>query len=279
MKTLQHLLVTLLFAACGATQAQTLRDKLPESIRKEGVLRFVGDSHPPYRITTDGKTFTGIDTDFARALEPVLGVKIEQHLASGLPAMLAGVEAGRYHLSMGPIKDTKEREARFDFVVWTQTRPSFLYLTDGGRKVESSQQMCGMSVALVSGTVIEDAVKRLGERCVASGAKAPTVLTFTDHNASVLAVQSRRAELAGLTMTAALFTIQATPGRFGVFADTTQAQGVDLLGLVVSKSGGLAPVILEAMQVLWKNGEYDRIMNKWGISAVRLDAPKMNVGQ
>lgn len=38
-------------------------------------------------------------------------------------------------------------------------------------------------------------------------------------------------------------------------------------------------MILEAMQVLWKNGEYDRIMNKWGISAVRLDAPKMNVGQ
>jgi polar amino acid transport system substrate-binding protein len=114
---------------------------------------------------------------------------------------------------------------------------------------------------------------------VASGAKPPTMLTFTDHNASVLAVQSRRADLAGLTMTAALFTIQATPGRFGVFADTTQAQGVDLLGLVVSKSGGLGPVILEAMQVLWKNGEYDRIMQKWGISAVRLDAPKLNVGQ
>jgi polar amino acid transport system substrate-binding protein len=277
--TIRHLLLGALLAACGLASAQTLRDKLPESIRKEGVLRFVGDSHPPYRITTDGKTFTGIDTDFARALEPLLGVKIEQHLASGLPAMLAGVEAGRYHLTMGPIKDTKERETRFDFVVWTHTRPSFLYTLDGGKKIESNEQLCGIKIALVAGTVIEDAVKRLGERCVAAGGKTPEVLTFTDHNASILAVQSRRADTAGLTMTAALFAIKANPEKFAVYADTKATQGVDQLGLVVSKASGLAPVMLEAMQALFKSGEYDRIMAKWGISAVRMDAPRMNVGQ
>jgi hypothetical protein len=48
------------------------------------------------------------------------GVKIEHATVGGLPALLAGVNAGRYQFAFGPIGDFKEREAANDFVDWVQ---------------------------------------------------------------------------------------------------------------------------------------------------------------
>jgi ABC-type amino acid transport substrate-binding protein len=46
-----------------------LHAALPPAIRDAGVIRFAGDSHPPYRaVGTDGTTVTGIDPDLQAAL-------------------------------------------------------------------------------------------------------------------------------------------------------------------------------------------------------------------
>lgn len=268
-------------ATAAAQQAPTgskapLWSKLPEAVQKEGVLRLAGDSHPPYRVTSDGKTWSGTDTDFARALEPLLGVRIEQHLVTGLPAMLAGIESGRFHFAMGPIRDTKEREVKFDFVVWTLTRPSFIYPT-GARKIEAVEHLCGLKVALVAGTVLDDVVKRVGARCKAAGVAEPTMLTFADHQAIMLSLQSRRADVGALTMTGALAFADASPGKFTVYADLTNSLGIDQLGLFAAKTSKLGPVLFEAMQMLFKSGEYDRILNRYGMGPVRVEAPRMNI--
>ncbi len=46
--------------AAALTTDQALHDQLPQAVKDSGVLRFAGDSHPPYRtVGPDGKLRTG----------------------------------------------------------------------------------------------------------------------------------------------------------------------------------------------------------------------------
>jgi polar amino acid transport system substrate-binding protein len=44
----------------------------------------------------------------------------------------------------------------------------------------------------------------------------------------------------------------------------------------VPKSSGLGPVMLDAFKEIFKNGEYKKIMDKYGLQTVAVEEPKMN---
>lgn len=278
---------SVLLAAAGLAPAAetTLRDRLPPEVRKSGVLRFVGDSHPPYRILSDDRRIReGIDADLAHALEPLLGVRIEHHVVNSLSATLAGLEAGRYDVAMGPALGTKERQLRFDVITWLTTRPSFVYptrpLTGSPRSYLKVDDLCGVKITYVAGSVTERVTDRIGARCEKAGKPRPQHVPLVDTNMTLVAVQAGRADMAGMTLTAALHAVHinkdAEGDLFRFFSDDGQVLGIDTLGLFVSKRSGLGPVMLAAMEGLFQSGEYARIMAKWGVSAVSVDAPRLN---
>ena len=69
--------------------------RLPQAVKDAGVIRFAGDSHPPYRTVGPDGSITGIDRDFQDGLSRVLGVRIETGIVDGLPAALDGMRDGR----------------------------------------------------------------------------------------------------------------------------------------------------------------------------------------
>src|SRR5262245_1978661 len=78
---------------------EELRAKLPEDIKTAGKMISVNNgSFPPYEIVT-GTEMTGASADLTDALSQVLGVKIEHETVGGLPALLAGVNSGRYQFA------------------------------------------------------------------------------------------------------------------------------------------------------------------------------------
>jgi polar amino acid transport system substrate-binding protein len=254
--------------------------QLPPEIRKAGVLRFVGDSHPPYRNVSDDRQIRdGIDVDLARALERVLGVPARHYVVNSLSATLGGLEAGRYDVAMGPGVATKERLVRFDAVSWLYTKPSFVFPLQRPARYGHVEDLCGRKLAYVAGSVTERVAHRVTDRCTKSGKPAVQHVPLVDGNMTLVATQAGRADAAGMTMTAALHAAQVNPELFGVFGDEENALGIDLVGLFVTKRSGLAPVLLAAMQALHANGEYVRIMNKWGITAVSVKAPQMNAAK
>jgi len=176
-----------------------LFDRLPASIKSTKVLKLVGDSFSPYRIVgEDGKTITGIDTDLARALEPILGVKIEQTMVSNLPAILAGIDTGRYDLTTGPLLSTKAREERYDIITWMLSKPAFVVPVAAGKKVGRLEDLCGMRIAYPAGSAQEEYVKKVIERCLAAKLPAMQTVPLADQNATVLAAQAGRADVVGM---------------------------------------------------------------------------------
>jgi polar amino acid transport system substrate-binding protein len=268
-------------AAAGPAHATTpLYGRLPPEVRAAGVLRFVGDSHPPYRILSDDRQLkAGVQLDFAQALQPLLGVRIQHHVVNSLSATLAGLEAGRYDVAMGPGVATPERQKRFDGVSYMFTRPSFVFPLDRAARYTQVQHLCGRRIAYVAGSVTERVTDRVIAHCQKAGLAPALHVPLVDTNMTLIATQAGRADLAGMTLTAALHAKHVDPTRFDFFSDETGALGQDVLSLFVTKRSALAPVLRDAMQVLFDRGDYARIMARWGIQGVVVDAPRVNVSR
>lgn len=265
-------------AGQGAPGKTALYESLPETVKEAGVIRFAGDSHPPYRIVAnDGKTVTGVDREIQEALAKALGVKSEIAIVSGLPAALSGMLSSRYDAFNGPVKDTAEREKQFDAIVWLVSRTSYLIPKSASTKVGSSGDLCGKRISGTAGSIVEDQVKLLTQWCAKQGKAAITFLPLADTNGTILAAKSGRADAAGMTESAAIDAMAKEKDAFTYVTQTDeQGAGVDQLAMLVPKSSGLGPVMFEAFKEIFKNGAYQKIVDKYGLKNVAVDAPKLN---
>lgn len=253
-----------------------LFDKLPASIKASKTIKLVGDSFAPFRIVgADGKV-TGIETDLARALEPVLGVKFEQNIVSNLPALLAGIDTGRHDLSSGPLLSTKPREERYDIVTWLLSKPAFVLPAAAGRKTSKLEELCGLRMAYAAGSSQEQYNIRISERCKAAKLPELQLVPLPDQNATVLAAQAGRADAVSMQLSAALYLQTQYPGKFSIQTDQTDALGVLHLGFVMKKGSELSPVMLEGLKRLWASGEYQKILAKYGLAAAAASEPRLN---
>lgn len=257
-----------------------LYQQLPAGVRKAGVLRFVGEPHPPYRIVSDDRKIRdGIEADMARAFEQILGVPIEHNVVASLPATLGGLEAGRYDVALGPAVASRERLMRFDSVSWIFTKPSFVYPTSRPHRYQRFEDLCGKKIAYVAGSVSERVTAKVIALCVQDGLAAAEHVPLVDSHMTLIATQAGRADLAAMTLSAAMHVAHENGQRFKVFSDDTNKLGIDLMSLFVTKRSGLAPVMLAALETSMQSGAYQRVMNKWGVLAVSVDTPRMNASK
>jgi polar amino acid transport system substrate-binding protein len=279
----------LALAACGGSGSDAappevpagavpeLHAALPESIREAGVIRFAGDSHPPYRTVQSDGTITGIDKDFQDALGRVLGVRTETQIVDGLPAALQGMLSGRFDAFNGPVKATAEREQQFDTVTWMTTRTSYVVPT--GSPIRTPEDLCGRKVAVATGSVVEEQLAKLSESCRRTGRAPAEAIGLADTNESLLAAESGRADAAGMTQAAAIDVTSQQEGRY-TYVTQTEEQGAttDNLALFVPKDSGLGPVMLDAFRELFTDGTYAEIMDRWKLTDVTVPEPVLNAG-
>lgn len=282
---------TLLVSGCGATTGDAsdsapppganpaLHAALPDSIKEAGVIRFAGDSHPPYRTVGADGSITGIDADFQEALGRVLGVRIETSVVDSLPAALQGMLAGRYDAFNGPVKVTAERERQFDTVTWMTTRTSYVVPAGAPTPIGSTDDLCGRRVAVITASVVEEQLRGLSAYCERTGRGAVESIGLADTNATLLAAQSGRAEAAGMTQAAAIDVTTQQQGSY-TYVTQTEEQGAtaDKLALFVPKDGGLGPAMQDAFEELFRDGTYQQIMQEWGLTDVTVPAPEYNAG-
>lgn len=258
--------------------AGVLYDQLPEAIKTKGEIVFAGDSHPPYRtVGTDGVSITGLDPDIQEALSGVLGIPIRTEITSGLPAMLSGMLSGRYDAFNGPVKATPDRLRDFDGVQWLTSRTSYLLPMAGGIDAESTDDLCGTRTAGVIGSITEEQVTKLSTWCEQKGDAPVEFVGLADTNATLLAVQSGRADSAALTQTGAIDAAAAQPNTWRTVAQTEEQGALaDKLVLLTPKTNELGPVIFSAFELLFEDGQYDELVKKWELEDIAIEAPTFN---
>jgi len=258
---------------------EQLRARLPEAIRTEGKMISVNNgSFPPYEIVT-GTEMTGASNDLTDAIGQVLGVKIEHATVGGLPALLAGINSGRYQFAFGPIGDFKSREEANDFVDWVQEFVVFAVQKSNPKSITSLDSACGNRIAVMAGGSAERVIQVQAEKCKADGKEAITVQSYTDQPSSILAVRSKRADAFFSSQAPLTYFVSQANGQLEL-TGVGQKNGFEDLyqGAVVPKGSPLGPLLLDTIKLLMSNGTYAAIMKKWNLENNMIKEPGINLG-
>ncbi len=261
------------------TVNEELRARLPEKIRTEGKMISVNNgSFPPYEIVT-GTEMDGASEDMTEALGQLLGIKIEHATVGGLPALLAGVNSGRYQFAFGPVGDFKSREEANDFVDWVQEFVVFAVQKGNPKGIVSLDTSCGNRIAVMAGGSAERVIQAQAEKCKTDGKEPVTIQSYTDQPSSILAVRSKRADAFFSSQAPLTYFVSQANGQLEL-TGVGEKNGFDSLyqGAVVPKGSELGPLLHDAIKVLMDNGTYEIIMKKWGLENNVLKQPGINLG-
>ncbi|TKB80833.1 MAG: ABC transporter substrate-binding protein [Mesorhizobium sp.] len=279
-------LVTMLAQASFAqdVQKQTvnedLRARLPEEIRTAGKITAVNNgSFPPYEIVT-GTELSGATRDISDAIGQLLGVEVDHASVAGLPALLSGINAGRYQFAMGPVGDYPDRQKSNDFIDWVREYVVFAVEKGNPQDITSLDTACGKRIAVMSGGSAEKVIKQQAQKCTEGGKPAVEVQSFTDQPSSILAVRSKRSDAFFSSQAPLTYFVEQAKGQLEL-SGVGQANGFKDIyqGAVVKKGSPLGGVLLDAFKILMKNGTYAAVMKKWGLEKNMIDAPGINQGQ
>ena len=115
--------------------------------------------------------------------------------------------------------------------------------------------------------------------CLESGKPAAIHVPLVDTNMTLIATQAGRADVAGMTLTAALHVVHENQQRFSMYSDPSGGLGKDLLSLFVTKESDLSSVMHLAMNLLIANGQYKKVMLVWGVEEVSVQKSEMNLAK
>ena len=279
----------LLLSACGAStkdaapaapapaakSVASLAALVPAEVRSRGTLTVGTDATyaPMEFMDTDGKTIIGMEPDLGVAIGNVLGLKIK--LVNGtFDTLIPGLSSGKYDIAMSSMNDTKEREEKLDFVTLWQAGSSFVTTATGGPTVKSLTDLCGLKVAVLSGSVQQGDVAKQSTACAAAGSAKPTTMVFSDQTKTFLALSSGRADVVVAGGVGNAYAVTKSEGKFIISGPSYDEVKT---GIAIPKGTSMAKAVQGAVNELISNGEYAKILAKWGGSGLKIATSEINI--
>ena len=273
----------------SSTSSAPLASKLPDDIRKAGVIKVGSDiAYPPVEYMDNGKA-VGVDPDIADALGKQLGVTF-QFQNGKFDNLIVGLQANRFNVIMSAMNDTKNRQNGIDsdtgkkvgngvdFVDYFTAGTSILVQKGNPKGIKSLDDLCGKVVALQKGTTSEGIAKAQSEKCTKDGNKAIDLQTFdTDPEALLRLKQGASvADLNDFPVAAYNAKTSGSGKDFEVVGDQIEAGPY---GIAVAKENTqLRDALQAAMAAIIKNGDYQKILEKWNVTQGAVTEAKINGG-
>lgn len=243
---------------------------LPDDIRAAGEITVASDTNfPPYEYVPSGSsTPIGLDVDIANALGTALGVRI-RFISTAFDGIIPALQAGRYNVGISAINDTAEREGAVDMVNYMVNPGSSATVLAGNPKgIHNEQDLCGKTVAVLSGTTQERELQKDTKKCESDGAKPIRILPFPEASSTYLALQSGQADVVVTGGIAAAYQVQQSKGAME--AVELRATGF-LTSIAVAKGNDKLVAALKAgLDQMRQEGSYAAILEKWGSSKYAL---------
>jgi polar amino acid transport system substrate-binding protein len=270
-----------LFAGCGNTSSgtdaakapvaeqkvnQNLHDSLPDDIKAAGKVSIGTEAlYPPFeQFAADNKTIEGLDPDLGKALGEVLGVEVEfTHTA--FDGLLTALDGDRFDLVMAGITDTKEREAKYDFVNYFMTGQSIVVKLGNPAGIHGITDLCGKPVAVLKASTQE---KLLGEFNQAECAGNPIKIgSFPSDRDALVQVQTGRSEAAFTQDAVGAYNAKNIGGGNQFEVGNSEALLPVPVGIVFGKEDTqLRDAFQAALKEVIASGAYDEILAKWDMS-------------
>ncbi len=247
---------------------------LPQKVRDRGTLVLATEAANPPHVyyDTDGATLIGNEIEFGEQLGAILGLKVEW-VNTTFDAILPGLQAGRYDASISLVRDTKEREEVVDMVSYVRAATQLFAKKENANLISSPEELCGRSVAVQAGTVLEKEATRYSDQCVAAGEPAVDIKIFKGKTDQVQAVASGQVTFGMQKESHNVYLAQQTGGALVGFGELF---GMSDIGIPVAKDSGMTEPIFQAVQKLIASPQYLQILQNWGLASQAISEPKLN---
>ncbi|MCU1671192.1 MAG: atrA protein [Blastococcus sp.] len=263
-------------ASKGSGASSQLHDELPSDLRNASsiVVGSVSD-YPPLGYMDNGH-LAGLNIDLLNKMADVLGTKFEMQNTS-FDSLVPSLKSGRISIASGGTSDTSENEAVGILVDYMYASAQLAVPADNPDNIQSLADACGKTVATLAGSsTYMGSVQSASKDCTDAGKSPIKMTTFSSVDTALLAVSSGRAD--------AIFN-----SSFILAYDIQQGIKIKIVGPLlnsvpigfhVSKSDTeLATALKDALQKLIDNGEYAKLLAKYGLEKSAIKAAAINAAK
>ncbi|MFF3913454.1 transporter substrate-binding domain-containing protein [Streptomyces sp. NPDC001852] len=244
---------------------------LPAGTTRLTVAISVGGTPPGTTYLSDGRTLTGQDVDFTKAVAKVLGIKLKVEQAS-FEAILPALDSGKYDFGASNFGVTDERRRTIDFVTYVNDGQGFAARTDSKlTKITDLKQLCGLNVATGAGTTFEATLAENKHVCTDAGKKPYQVQTYSEPSAIWSSVQQGRSDVVMSTINGLRYAVAHQQGlKF-----LNEYHRLDV-GFAFKKGTKWAPAFQAAVNRLLADGTYEKILRKWGTTGSAITTSRIS---
>ena len=257
----------------GVKKDDDIAAMLPDSVTKDGKLSIGMDTSyaPAEFLAEDGKTPVGFDVDIAKALANIFGLEADPETPN-FDSIIPSV-GSKYDIGISSFTITKERMEAVDFVSMFKAGSTWVVKKDNPNKVDTSS-LCGLKIAVQTGTTQEEEVNEAQEQCKADGKQDIQILSNKLQTDVTTNVATGKADVFYADSPVAGYAIAQTE-------DTLEALGEDVgvtKEAVAIKKGDsdTAKAVQAALQKLMDDGTYMKILKHWGVESGAIDKAEIN---
>ncbi|MDK1703073.1 ABC transporter substrate-binding protein [Serratia rubidaea] len=240
-------------------------------------VAIAGLNVPPLTLfADDNKTLLGSEVDIARLVADSLGLELNVVPTSWEDWPL-GVASGKYDAAISNITVTKARKAKFDFATYRKDMLGF-YVKTGSpiASLQKAADIAGLRIIVGSGTNQEAILLAWNAQNLQAGLKPFTPIYTRDDAAQTLALQSGRADAwFGPNVTGAWKAALNGKTRLAGSVDGGWPKAAHI-AVTLKKGNGLALPVQTALNGVINNGDYAKVLNRWGEGVERISASELN---
>ena len=246
---------------------------LPDYVTKDGKLTIGMDTSyaPAEFLAEDGKTPVGFDVDIAKALANMFGLEAVPQ-TSNFDSIIPSIGT-KYDIGISSFTITPERMEAVDFVSMFKAGSTWVVKKGNPNKVDTSN-LCGLKIAVQTGTTQEEEVNAAAKQCKADGKSEVQILSNKLQTDVTTNVATGKADVFYADSPVAGYAIAQTE-------DTLEALGEDVgvtKEAVAIKKGDsdTAKAVQAALQKLMDDGTYMKILKHWGVENGAIGKAEIN---
>lgn len=273
----------------GSASTAPLADKLPQAIRDKGVIKVGSDiAYAPVEFKDDSGKTVGIDPDLAAAMGKQLGVTFQFENGT-FDSLITGLRSKRYDVAMSAMTDTKDRQEGIDsdtgkkvgegvdFVDYFTAGVSIYTQKGKNTDIKTWSDLCGKKIVVQRGTVSEDLAKAEAKKC--TGGKTITIEAFDNDQQAQTRLRAGGAAAGSSDFPVAAYAVKTSGGGndFQLVGEQVEAAPY---GIAVAKNNTqLRDALKAALDAIIANGEYDKVIKKWGVEDGAVQEAAINGGK
>lgn len=256
--------------------ANSSYDLLPQAIKDKGEIKVgINGIFPPMEFKDPGtEKLIGFDVELTEALGKVMGIKINFD-DQKFDQLINSINTNRVDMVISGLSDTAVRRESLDFIDYFNTGTQCFTSKKMASSIKNLEDLSGKVLAVSGATDYLTTMKKWSaDNLEAKGKPAITIMAVDSAPTARLQIIQGRAQASAVSPEVLGWVLKQTPGQFVAVGPVLDPAPY---GICFSKKKTeLRDAVYAALKMLFADGTYTALLEKWEITSGALAEPLIN---